>query len=186
MANPNEAAKNESGPTNQRLTFTLVTQNEPIVKRTFLMRILGGYPNDHPIFNAKLAIPEKTIFECFQTAIKSAYKRDDIPENERHEVKVRQLSSAGESMEDQVYPDMPSLLYSNRRIQKSNILVFLKKVTTVNDKFRKLAERQNEEKIKRLEVLCQTQLHLVTVSATNPFLQTRSDREGESSCHNDD
>ena len=77
---------------------------------------------------------------------------------------VKELDSEGESVLDNVYSELPCLLYGNKRVQRSNILVFLKKVTTVNDKFRKEPSRASEERIKRLEVMCQTHLHLVTVS----------------------
>ena len=123
-----------------------MTKVEPVIKRTFLMRILGGYNADHPIFADKLSIPEATIFQCFKTLIDHS--------NPQHKLLIKELDSDGLSLTDSVYSDVPCLLFGNKRVQKHNILVFLKKMTTINDKFRKEPGRASEEKIKRLEVMC--------------------------------
>ena len=70
-------------------------------------------------------------------------------------------------MEDDVFSDYPCLILRNKLVFKSNIGTFLKKTTDINEKF-KISDQSEEtaylEKINRLETLCQTQLHLVTVS----------------------
>ena len=51
-------------------------------------------------------------------------------------MRVKTLSEASVSLEDTVYPDLPCLLVGSNAVHKNNILVYLKKVTTINDKFR--------------------------------------------------
>ena len=43
----------------------------------------------------------------------------------------------------------------------------MKRITTINEKFQREPSRESELKIKSLELMCQTQLHLVTVSSFN-------------------
>ena len=107
-------------------------------------------------------MPERTIFECFKKLIEGPSPSHAL--KQEHRMRVKELGS-GISLEDRVFSDLPCLLVGEQRVQKNNVLVFLKKVTTLNDKFRSTALRDSEELIKRLEVMCQTQLHLITVSA---------------------
>ena len=78
-------------------------------------------------------------------------------------------------MADDVFSEYPCLIVGDKIIQKDNILVFLKKVTDLNDKFKgdpnvNKKGREQQEKMKRLEIMCQTQLHLVTVSKNRMFI----------------
>lgn len=81
---------------------------------------------------------------------------------------VKHLDKKGTKLADSVYSEYPCLLIGNKYVQKANIALMLKKMTTINDKIKNAAERASLEKIKRLEVLCQTQLHLISVS-TKPI-----------------
>lgn len=89
-------------------------------------------------------------------------------------MRIKTLDSDGTKLADQLYPDWPCLLIGNRHVQKNNISFIMKKVCTLNDKFRSAEFRKpgakiymTEEKIKRLEIMCQTHLHLITVSHSN-------------------
>ena len=109
-------------------------------------------------------MPERVIFECYKTLFENASSNED-----RHHMLIKTLDSEGRSLRDTVYPEWPCILVGNRRVSKNNILVFLKKICTLNDKFRSAKYRNCEETIKRMEVMCQTQLHLVTVSQGGPL-----------------
>ena len=122
--------------------FTLVTKDEPVIKYNFLHRILGLH-KDHPLYKARFAIPERTIFECYRAV---------LPTEDQERLRVKILDRAGSEMSDSVFPDLPCVLFGDKKVQKNNVAVFFKKITTVNDKFRR--ETENMEKIKRLEVMC--------------------------------
>ena len=51
-------------------------------------------------------------------------------------MKVKHLDSQGVKIADTVYSDFPCLLVENKRVEKTNIAIFLKKLTTINDDFR--------------------------------------------------
>ena len=83
---------------------------------------------------------------------------------------VKTLDRSGASLADMVFPDLPCLLFGNRRVDKNNIQYFMKRITTINEKFQREPTRESELKIKSLELMCQTQLHLVTVGVDNSMV----------------
>ena len=107
------------------------------------------------IFSTDLVTPETTIFECYKKVLQN---------DADHEIHIKTLDRSGTSLADSVFSDLPCLLFGNKRVEKSNIQYFLKRCTTINDKFKREMDHESEHKIKRLELMCQTQLHLVTVS----------------------
>jgi len=69
-------------------------------------------------------------------------------------MQVKYLDSKSAKIADTVYSDFPCLLVENKRVEKTNIAIFLKKLTTINEEFKSVSQRDNLEKIKRLEVMC--------------------------------
>ena len=78
-------------------------------------------------------MPERVIFECFKTLIENSA---DPLEEDKHEMNIKFMDSGGRRLVDSIYPDWPSLLVGRHRVQKNNILIFLKKISTLNDKFK--------------------------------------------------
>ena len=101
-------------------------------------------------------MPECVLFECYKKLFENCDKGED-----KHEISVKTLDSDGARLANTLYPDWPCLLVGNRRVQKNNISLFMKKICTLNDKFRTAEFRlpgaqmhMPEEKLKRLEILC--------------------------------
>ena len=111
-----------------------------------------------------MIVPEKVLFDCYKKLIENYNGEDD-----GHELKVKTLDADGPLLANTLYPEWPCILVGNRRVQKNNIGLFMKKMCTINEKFRESRVpgaklHLQEEKLKRLELLCQTHLHLITVS----------------------
>ena len=104
---------------------------------------------DLSIFQTKVVVPEQVLYNCYAKML-DPVSQDKVLFSEK------KLES-GKAMTDDVFSDYPSLVVGNKVINKNNIGIFLKKVTNINDKFRQLKDSVARlEKIKRLEVLCQT------------------------------
>ena len=126
--------------------FTLVTKSEEAMYRAT---------------RQELVLPEATIFNCYRQVLPVRQGEDDS--NSVLQMHVKTLDRAGSSLADMVFPDLPCLLFNNKRVEKNNIQYFMKRITTINEKFQRETTRESELKIKSLELMCQTQLHLVTV-----------------------
>ena len=95
-----------------------------------------------------LAVPEHTIFECYNSLLglreggtKVSFETKDLYEGKR--------------LEDDVFSDYPCLLLQNKMIFKSNISMFLKKTTDIDEKFKNQVNTERDlTTINRLEVLC--------------------------------
>ena len=103
--------------------FTLVCKTEPLNKPTFLSTILLSAEDRQAMEETQLLVPERLLFECYGKLL------GDSVEFVVRELKGCKLAA------DEVFSEYPVLLFGDKLIQKTNIAAFLRRVTTIDDKF---------------------------------------------------
>ena len=103
--------------------ITLHTRTETLVKPTFLSLMFMSEAEKQQIEDKKMLVPERVLYECYSKLIGKDSK-----------FSVKEIVNCTLSCDD-VFPQIPMLVYKDQLIQKENIASFLKQITTIDDKF---------------------------------------------------